>query len=118
MIRLKGLSTIERKSSKRGCFNNFPKFILRTHLLMMVNNLRNVPYHLSLMFKLFSPRQVVKKVTLIFFYSLFPQKQAGETVVFSQVDEQDQAVRSEAQREGQDYIYPHMHQQAQLLQGK
>jgi len=95
---------------------NFPKFILRTHLLMMVNNLRNVPYHLSLMFKLFSPRQVVKKVALIFFYSLFPKKQGGETIVFSQVDQQGQADQDETLEEGPSLIHPPMHQQAQLLQ--
>ena len=79
----------------------------------MINNLPNVPYHLSLMFKLFSPRQVVKKVALIFFYSLFPQKQGGETFIFSQVDEQDQAVESETVEEGPILIHPPMHQQAQ-----
>lgn len=96
---------------------NFPQFILRTHLLMMLNNPANVPYHLSLMFKLFSPRQVVKKVALIFFYSLFPKKQAGTTVIFPQTDQQDQASQAETTEEGSMLIYPPMHQQSQSTTG-
>ena len=91
---------------------NFPKFILQTHLLMMISNPLNVLYHSSLMFKLFSPRQVVKKVALIFFYSLFPWKQSGETVIFSQVDQQGQAKQGEILEEGPSYIHPPMHQQS------
>ena len=68
------------------------------------------------MFKLFSPRQVIKKVALIFFYSLFPKKQGGTTVIFPQIDQQDQARQGEALVEDPNYIYPPMHQQSQSLQ--
>jgi radical SAM superfamily enzyme YgiQ (UPF0313 family) len=95
---------------------NFPKFILRTHLLMMVNNPRNLPYHLSLMFKLFSPRQVLKKIILIFFYSLFPQRQGGKTLIFSPADQQNWEAQSGTVEENPTFIYPPMHQQAQSLQ--
>ena len=92
---------------------NFPKFILLTHLLMMVSNLRNIPYHLSLMFKLFSPRQVLKKVAAIFFYSLLPKKQSGKTIIFSPTLQQDQPSQAETTEEGSMLIYPPMHQQSQ-----
>ena len=97
---------------------NFPKFILQTHLLMMINDPKNLPYHLSLMFKLFAPRQIFKKVILIFFYSLFPKRQAGETLIFSPANQQNQVAQSQDIEENSSFIYPPMHQQAQSLQAE
>ena len=96
---------------------NFPKFILRTHLLMMVNNPTNIPYHLSLMFKLFSPKQVLKKVAAIFFYSLLPKKQAGTTIIFSPKHQESEVPQMGAADGEPVLIYPPMHQQAQSTNG-
>jgi radical SAM superfamily enzyme YgiQ (UPF0313 family) len=61
---------------------NFSQFILKTHLMMMVTNPTNIPYHLSLMWKLFSPRLVVKKVLLILYYSFRPKVQGLDSVIY------------------------------------
>ena len=96
---------------------NFPKFILTTHFLMMLNNPANIPYHLSLMFKLFSPKLVLKKFTAIFFYCLLPKKQRGETLVFSPTLHSDQSLSETTADDGPMLIYPPMHQQAQPTNG-
>ena len=85
---------------------------------MMINDPKNLPYHLSLMFKLFAPRQIFKKVILIFFYSLFPKRQAGETLIFSPANQQNQVAQSQDIEENSSLIYPPMHQQAQSLQAE
>jgi anaerobic magnesium-protoporphyrin IX monomethyl ester cyclase len=91
---------------------NFPKFILITHLLMMMSNPLNMPYHLSLMFKLFSPRQVFKKIAMIFYYSLLPDKQGGETLIFSPANK-DEPLQAPTASQDPSLIYPPMHQQTQ-----
>ncbi len=41
---------------------NFSKFILKTHLMMAASNPRNVPYHASILFHLYKPSFVAKKL--------------------------------------------------------
>ncbi|MGB0723519.1 MAG: B12-binding domain-containing radical SAM protein [Gammaproteobacteria bacterium] len=41
---------------------NFSKFILKMHLYLMLNDPMNIPYHLSVVFKLYSPKIVIKKL--------------------------------------------------------
>ena len=73
---------------------NFSKFILMTHLKMMWNDPANIPYHLSLMFKLFSPKLVVKKVAMIFWNMCFPKQQIKNDVVFEPMHQTGQVVAS------------------------
>ena len=82
----------------------------------MINYPLNMPYHLSLMFKLFSPRQVLKKISMIFYYSLLPGKQGGDTLIFSNEEQEIESKLGEKVEEGLNYIHPPMHQQTQLLQ--
>jgi hypothetical protein len=53
---------------------------------------------------------------MIFYYSLFPRKQGGDTLIFSPEEQQKENKQGETLEEGPDYIHPPMHQQAQLLQ--
>ena len=94
---------------------NFPKFILLTHLLMMIKNPTNIPYHLSLMFKLFSPKITLKKFMVMFFYSILPKKQNATKVIFSPTLYSGESSPPDGADEGPALIYPPMHQQAQSI---
>ncbi|GIT27819.1 MAG: hypothetical protein CM1200mP41_38630 [Gammaproteobacteria bacterium] len=52
------------------------------------------PYHLSLMFKLFCPKLVVKKVAMIFWNMCFPKQQIKNDVVFEPMHHTGQVVAS------------------------
>jgi anaerobic magnesium-protoporphyrin IX monomethyl ester cyclase len=51
---------------------NFSRFVLRTHLLLALYNPLNIPYMIKIIFNLYSPRLVVKKILLniVSMYSL------------------------------------------------
>ncbi len=53
---------------------------------------------------------------MIFYYSLLPEKQVGDTLIFSSEDQQNETKQVETLEEGPSFIHPPMHQQAQLLQ--
>ena len=57
---------------------------------MMLTNPLNIPYHLSLMWKLFSPKLVVKKIALIVYYSFRPKDQSRDAVIFNPMHKQAQ----------------------------
>jgi anaerobic magnesium-protoporphyrin IX monomethyl ester cyclase len=71
---------------------NFSKFILKTHFKMMLNDPVNVPYHLSLMFKLFSYKLVIKKILLVVWSMIFPRQQKQNTQVFTPMHHEGQIV--------------------------
>jgi radical SAM superfamily enzyme YgiQ (UPF0313 family) len=54
---------------------NFSRFILKTHLMMAASNPRNLPYHTSILFHLYKPSFVAKKLLRTTWTMLRPQAQ-------------------------------------------
>ena len=71
---------------------NFSKFILKMHLLMMINDPLNIPYHFGLMFNLFSPKLVVKKFVLNIISMFFPKKFSATANYFQPMHVQSQSL--------------------------
>ena len=66
---------------------NFSKFILKTHLMMATSNPSNVPYHASVLFHLYKPSFVVKKLLKTAWTMVRPQDQ-GRPTSFAPMHEQ------------------------------
>lgn len=71
----KNYSAEERAYTPESFKNfNFSKFILKTHLMMMLTDPLNIPYQFSLMLKLYSPRLTIKKFSKIVYLMIFKKR--------------------------------------------